>query len=194
MSNIYYVVYTALYGCKKYGYDDMPHLCTTNEEGGISAVLYWVSFVFLAALMILNLFIGVITGAMEDAKEKLTAEMEAEKEADAAHFDGTGKESVPQQHTSFTSMYSSIELEEATCKEKTDGGAPTYSDDTLGDQFQALSAIFCDIAKDIEEIKKHEEERQKSVDIMDEVDKVLQSTDDEDEEEEDMEEKEKASN
>lgn len=80
------LMYTAMYGCDNYGYGDMPDLCKEPNAYGTLGALYWVVFIFLASLMILNLFIGVITTSMEEAKDLLTKEMEeAKKSAENDH-------------------------------------------------------------------------------------------------------------
>ena len=52
------------------------------EKQGIAAALYFCSFVILSSMMILNLFIGVITSSMQDAKSDLTSEKSHEGKAD----------------------------------------------------------------------------------------------------------------
>ena len=44
------------------------------------AAIYFCSFIILSSMMILNLFIGVITTSMQEAKTALTEEMEAEED------------------------------------------------------------------------------------------------------------------
>ena len=82
------VMYIGVYGCKHYGYDGMEDQCPDDGIGGTTdvgygwiAALYWVTFITLASFMVLNLFIGVITSSMQDAKDELVKEAEAEAEA-----------------------------------------------------------------------------------------------------------------
>lgn len=184
------LMYTSMYGCAHYGYDGMEHLCTHNQKGNLFAVLYWVSFIFLAAMCILNLFIGVITGAMEDAKDKLTKEMEEEAEADDAHFAAEGGGEVEEddvlesegEHGTDSSGGSSCSHPFNpfnSLKKKKEVKAPSYPDDSLGDQFQALAALFQDIASDIQIIQKDEDERTQSLHLMNEVTDFLGSDDEE---------------
>eukprot|EP00949_MAST-11_sp_MAST-11-sp1_P000563 g563.t1 len=73
------IMYITMYGCDKYGYDEkIAHKCTEPHAFGTIGALYWVVFIILATFMILNLFIGVITSSMQEAKEELLAEAEAE--------------------------------------------------------------------------------------------------------------------
>jgi len=88
------LMYTSMYGCDAYGYDGMPDLCTESKGYGLLAALYWVVFIFLASLMILNLFIGVITTSMEEAKDKLTKEMADRRKADEEAINGDANDSV----------------------------------------------------------------------------------------------------
>jgi voltage-gated sodium channel len=58
------------YGCAQFGCDDGA----TSSAHGWAAAFYFVTFTVLATMVILNLFIGVIVGGMEEAQEELAAE------------------------------------------------------------------------------------------------------------------------
>ena len=75
------IMYTAIYGCKQYGYSGMIELCKGSEAFPVLGWLYFVSFVLLATFVFLNLIIGVIINNMEDLKEeeKLTLNPKIEK-------------------------------------------------------------------------------------------------------------------
>ena len=62
------IMYVQQYGCATYGYVDREHLCTASNATPVLAAGYFVSFVLVGAMVILNLFIGVITSGMEEAK------------------------------------------------------------------------------------------------------------------------------
>jgi len=73
------IMYINMYGCDRYGYD-WP---TPNEMGcnkpyayGIWAVLFFICFIIIGALVILTLFIGVVTTAMEEATDAHKVEEE----------------------------------------------------------------------------------------------------------------------
>ena len=68
------VMYTAMYGCENYGYDGMEHLCVMSYGQPILASVYFLSFIVVSSLMIMNLFIGIIASSVEDAKHKLDDE------------------------------------------------------------------------------------------------------------------------
>lgn len=62
------VMYINMFGCANYGYDGNEHLCTASKGYPVFGALFFVSFMLLGAMVILNLFIGVIMGGMEEAK------------------------------------------------------------------------------------------------------------------------------
>ena len=64
------VMYIAMYGCENYGYGGIEELCTQSVGHPVFAALFFVSFMLLGAMVILNLFIGVIMGGMEEAKKE----------------------------------------------------------------------------------------------------------------------------
>ena len=66
------IMYINMYGCDQYGYSDMSELCMTPIAFPIGASLFFVSFVLLGTMIILNLFIGVIMTGMEEAKQSLS--------------------------------------------------------------------------------------------------------------------------
>ncbi len=70
------LLYTAMRGCDVYGYSEMQALCTQPLAQPATAVVYYVTFILLATMIVLNLFIGVIMNGMTEAHqeaEKLTA-------------------------------------------------------------------------------------------------------------------------
>lgn len=61
------VLYTQLYGCDVYGYGFREEMCTSPQTFPIAAPLYFVSFVLMGTMIVLNLFIGVIISGMDEA-------------------------------------------------------------------------------------------------------------------------------
>mmetsp|Transcript_71066 Transcript_71066/g.160805 ORF Transcript_71066/g.160805 Transcript_71066/m.160805 type:complete len:1051 (+) Transcript_71066:1-3153(+) len=61
------LMYIGMFGCDLYGYDAFPDLCVSPQGHGYIAVLFFVTFQTLGALILLNLFIGVATTAMDEA-------------------------------------------------------------------------------------------------------------------------------
>lgn len=82
------IMYVNMYGCDnaKWGYDAASG-CTNPEGHGISAVIYFVSFVLIGTMIVLNLFIGVIMNAMDEVRaEQELEERLARREAGLAHL------------------------------------------------------------------------------------------------------------
>lgn len=78
------VMYIAMFGCANYGYDGIEHLCTNSYGYPWFSALFFVSFMLLGAMVILNLFIGVIMGGMDEAK----AEQELMERAERREKEG----------------------------------------------------------------------------------------------------------
>lgn len=86
------IMYIAMEGCENYGYDGMEDMCTDSYALPLVSAIYFVTFIILSSMMILNLFIGVITSSMQDAKADLLAEAEAEAAANAVAEDEEDEE------------------------------------------------------------------------------------------------------
>ncbi len=71
------VMYTNMYGCANYGYDGIEALCTNSKAQPLLAALFFCSFMMVGAMVMLNLFIGVITNGMEETRAE-NAELERE--------------------------------------------------------------------------------------------------------------------
>ena len=81
------VMYINQFGCDKYGYDGTAwngrparHECVKPTAWGFWSVAYFVLFVLVASLVLLNLFIGVITASMETSKKEMEAEQKMQGE------------------------------------------------------------------------------------------------------------------
>ena len=72
------VMYINMFGCDKYGYDAMLKKCVAPRALGYLAVAYFVLFTLIGALVLLNLFVGVITMNMEEAGAKYREEVALE--------------------------------------------------------------------------------------------------------------------
>ncbi len=64
------ILYINVYGCE-YGYDESPFPCTNSQAQPIVATLYFVSFIFLGALIILNLLVGIIINGMDEMRSEI---------------------------------------------------------------------------------------------------------------------------
>ncbi|MEL6343603.1 MAG: ion transporter, partial [Myxococcota bacterium] len=84
------VMYVNMWGCDHalYGYDaSIAEMCTQPAALPWFAALFFVSFMIIGAMIILNLFIGVIMGGMDEAqKENDMAELALQREADERHL------------------------------------------------------------------------------------------------------------
>ncbi|MGD1938910.1 MAG: ion transporter [Cyanophyceae cyanobacterium] len=65
------VMYTQMYGCDRFGYDSFPELCTAPDQFPIIAPIFFLSFVLIGALVILNLFVGVIISSMMNSIDEM---------------------------------------------------------------------------------------------------------------------------
>jgi len=80
------VMYINMFGCANYGYDGNEHLCTASQGYPVFGAMFFVSFMLLGAMVILNLFIGVIMGGMDEAKaENEMIERAARRESGEAN-------------------------------------------------------------------------------------------------------------
>lgn len=83
------VMYINILGCEHYGYtdDQLASQCTKSYAGGALAAAYFVLFVIIGALVLLTLFIGVVTTAMDDATKDQNEQMELEARVKAISED-----------------------------------------------------------------------------------------------------------
>lgn len=76
------ILYINMYGCDKVGYDGMIEMCKQPEAMPALAVGYFVSFVLIGTMVVLNLFIGVIMNGMEEAQEEANKDRDDELAAE----------------------------------------------------------------------------------------------------------------
>ena len=63
------LMYINMYGCAEYGYSsDSIIQCTNSQPNIILGAFFFVSFVLVGTMIILNLFIGVIMSGMDEAQ------------------------------------------------------------------------------------------------------------------------------
>jgi voltage-gated sodium channel len=75
------VMYIQMYGCSDFGYGDQPEKCTASVAQPGIAVAYFVSFVLIGTMVMLNLFIGVIMNGMSEAQAEAEEMLEKERRA-----------------------------------------------------------------------------------------------------------------
>jgi voltage-gated sodium channel len=61
------IMYTQLYGCAVYGFGTMEDQCTQPQTFPLIAPFYFISFVLIGTMVVLNLFIGIIMSGMDEA-------------------------------------------------------------------------------------------------------------------------------
>jgi voltage-gated sodium channel len=66
------IMYVNVLGCNDPDYK--TEMCTNPNAMGIWAVLYFISFVLIGTMVVLNLFIGVIMNSMDEAREEQARE------------------------------------------------------------------------------------------------------------------------
>jgi voltage-gated sodium channel len=76
------LMYTQMYGCDRFGYDGMEAQCVSPLAMPLLAPLYFVSFVMLGTMIVLNLFIGVIMNSMQQAADELERSQERDRVAE----------------------------------------------------------------------------------------------------------------
>src|SRR5690606_17061265 len=84
------VMYINMWGCGEYGYDESSiKMCTNSQASPVTGALFFVSFVLIGTMVILNLFIGVIMSGMDEAQA------EAEQiDRDMRHDDATAVDDI----------------------------------------------------------------------------------------------------
>ncbi len=64
------IMYTQLYGCALYGYGAFEELCVTPQAMPLISPLFFVTFVLIATMIFLNLFIGIIVNSMDEMRKQ----------------------------------------------------------------------------------------------------------------------------
>ncbi len=72
------VMYIQMYSCEGYGYGGMEHLCTAPQSYPLIGAVFFVVFVLIGTMIVLNLFVGVIMTGMDEAQkeQQLARELE----------------------------------------------------------------------------------------------------------------------
>ena len=69
---LFYITYN---GCAEGGYEEYHTLCTASHSNPALATFFFISFIVFANMILLNLFVGVVTSSIDDAKTELTEEV-----------------------------------------------------------------------------------------------------------------------
>ena len=70
------MLYIQMYGCDNYGYHLTPEKCTSPSRMPIFSIFFFISFIIISGLIIINLVIGVIIQSMFDSREKMRKQEE----------------------------------------------------------------------------------------------------------------------
>jgi voltage-gated sodium channel len=73
------LMYIQMYGCEGYGYGGSEALCIASSARPALGAAFFVSFVLLGTMIILNLFVGVIMKGMDEAQAEADAIAAAER-------------------------------------------------------------------------------------------------------------------
>lgn len=73
------ILYIQMYGSDNYGYQDYPNVARESQAHPVFAVIYFVSFILIGSMIIVNLFIGIIINSLMDIREEQEQELLAEK-------------------------------------------------------------------------------------------------------------------
>lgn len=63
------VMFIAMYGCERWSYGEFTTRCENNNPHGLWAALFFLVFIVLSAMIMLNLVIGSICSSMSDAQD-----------------------------------------------------------------------------------------------------------------------------
>jgi len=75
------VMYINMYGSDVYGYstDDQAKWNPSSSQSPLGAAIFFVSFVLIGTMIVLNLVIGVIMNSMDESNEEMSIKQEIEK-------------------------------------------------------------------------------------------------------------------
>ena len=77
------IMHTQMYGCAATASGGMQHLCSNSQGMPLVAPLYFISFIVLGTMIILNLFIGVMMTSLQEMHDEKLAHAK-EREIDSA--------------------------------------------------------------------------------------------------------------
>jgi voltage-gated sodium channel len=116
------IMYIQMYGCAGYGYGGSEHLCTASEASPILGALFFVSFVLIGTMIVLNLFIGVIMNGMSEAQ----TEAENERKDAARLAQGTAAPALDEELATIGEQIATLQKALAQAQRR----AKTLSDST----------------------------------------------------------------
>uniref|UniRef100_A0A7S1XN77 EF-hand domain-containing protein n=1 Tax=Phaeomonas parva TaxID=124430 RepID=A0A7S1XN77_9STRA len=100
------VMYINIYGCDHY--DGYPGECTDPNPNPGLAVMYFLVFIIIGALVLLTLFIGVVTTSMEEAQAKQERDRDIAERIEKLTQDGS---LTPERLALFTQVFEKMDLD-----------------------------------------------------------------------------------
>ena len=78
------VMYINMYGSENYGYDSsqLAKWTPTSSASPVGSALFFVSFVLIGTMIVLNLVIGVIMNSMDESNAEMSIKQEIERRKD----------------------------------------------------------------------------------------------------------------
>ena len=75
------IMYINMYGSNAYGYsaDDLSKWNPASSQSPLGAAIFFVSFVLIGTMIVLNLVIGVIMNSMDESNEEISIKQEIER-------------------------------------------------------------------------------------------------------------------
>ena len=73
------ILYIQMYGCRSYGYSSFGHLCNDPSKMPVTALIFFLSFIIINGLVIINLVIGIIIDNMNETRQRMQKEDDLEK-------------------------------------------------------------------------------------------------------------------
>ncbi|MCH2416702.1 MAG: ion transporter, partial [Acidimicrobiales bacterium] len=70
------LMYIQMYGCNNYGYESTQEKCPSPSRMPNFSIFFFISFIVISGLIIINLVIGVIIQSMFDSKEQMRKQEE----------------------------------------------------------------------------------------------------------------------
>ena len=74
------IMHTQMWGCSQFVQNGMEASCTASRGMPIIAPLYFISFIILGTMIILNLFIGVMMSSLQEMQEERSKHLQEAKE------------------------------------------------------------------------------------------------------------------
>jgi voltage-gated sodium channel len=110
------IMYIQMYGCEGYGYGGNEALCTQSQAHPVLGALFFISFILLGTMIMLNLFVGVIMNGMSEAQK----ETEQARAAETAAQRGAGAPSLKEELSALANTIGSLQAQIASIQQKTE--------------------------------------------------------------------------